>query len=343
MDTNKLLHSKILVTGSDGFVGSHLCRELLFRGACVLAARRVRSDIRAETGSEILKKRINVEQKPHLQNIVIGDIGPNSDCTQVLVGVNAVVHLAARVHMMHDTASDPLAEFRKVNVEGTRRVAESAAKAGVRRFLFLSSVKVVGEVTEDGMSPLTEADLPQPKDAYGVSKWEAEQTLREIEQRTDLEVVIIRPPLIYGPAVKGNFLSLIRLVERGIPLPFASIRNQRSLLGLTNLADLICCCLVHPAAAGETFHASDGDDVSTPELVRRISQALGRSSRLLAIPLWMTKLSGTVTGKSEQVKRLCSSLQIDSSKVRQVLDWTPPCTMAEELARVAAWRATCFG
>ncbi len=314
----------------------------MHRGARVLGSKRVCGGGRICPGKHIQLKGTEAQKAALFDSVAVGDIGPDTDWTPALVGVDAVVHLAARVHTTQETAADPLAEFRKVNVDGTRRLAEAAAQEGVKRFVFLSSVKVNGETTERGGRPLIEEDLPQPEEAYGISKWEAEQVLRKIEQRTGMEVVIIRPPLIYGPAVKANFLRLIQVIERGMPLPFGGIRNQRSLLSLTNLVDLICCCRQHPAAAGETFLASDGDDVSTPELARRIAQALGKPLRLLRISEWIMKLGGTITGKSEQVKRLCSSLQIDSSKARQVLGWTPPCTMAEELVRVAQWRATCL-
>jgi len=341
-------NSMILVTGSDGFVGSQLCRELLRRGHSVLCARRTEREKRTGDEKEISQKGMKGQERPHLQTIDVGNIGPNTDWTSALVGIDVVVHLAARVHVMRDTATDPLREFRSVNVEGTRRLAEMAARAGVKRFLFLSSVKVNGESTdtaphgtEGGGKKFTEDDAPHPEDAYGVSKWEAEQVLREIEQRIGIDVVIIRAPLIYGPGVKGNFLQLIKLIEHGIPLPLGSIRNQRSFLSLTNLVDLICCCLDHSAAASETFLASDGDDVSTPELVRRIARALGKPERLLPVPKWVIRLAGRVTGKSNQVERLYGSLQINLSKVRRVLGWTPPRSMVEELAEVAAWRAEC--
>ena len=328
----------ILITGSKGFVGSHLCQVLLLRGKCVLGADRAGGESQPEQGIGTSQKGREEQETPQFHTIYDGDIGPDTDWTQALVGVDAVVHLAARVHLMRDTATDPLREFRRVNLEGTRRLAEGAEQAGVKRFIFLSSVKVNGELTEKGKRPFTEANPPQPEDAYGVSKWEAEQVLREIEARSDMEVVIIRSPLIYGPAVKGNFLTLIQLIERGMPLPLRGIRNKRSLLSLTNLVDLICCCLENAAAAGETFLVSDGDDVSTPELVCRVAHALGKPARLLPVPVWLLRLGGTVTGKTQQVKRLCDSLQIDSSKVRRVLGWTPPGSMAEELVRVAAWR-----
>ncbi|MCL5406802.1 MAG: SDR family oxidoreductase [Deltaproteobacteria bacterium] len=289
----------------------------------------------------VFQQGIGEPSSSNIASVEVGDIGPNTDWTAAFRGVDAVVHLAARVHMMRDRAADPLVEFRRVNVEGTRRLANSAAKAGVKRFLFLSSAKVNGEWTGNGKGPFSETDCPRPEDAYGLSKWEAEQALREVERQTGIEVAIIRPPLIYGPGVKANFLNLVRLVERGLPLPLGGIRNRRSLLGLFNLADLICRCLENPAAAGETFLASDGDDVSSPELCRRIAKALDRRTRLFPVPEWMMRAVGAATGKSEELRRLCGSLQIDSSKVRRVLDWTPPSTMAEELSRVAAWRVTC--
>ncbi len=315
----------LLITGPDGFVGTQVCRELLRRGNCVIGALWKAAPL--PTGCE---------------SVIVGNIGPDTDWTMALAGVNAVVHLAARVHIMDDMAVDPLAEYRRVNVEGTRCLAEAAVEAGVKRFLFLSSVKVNGErtVLRGRMSeggPFTEMDEARPEDPYSLSKWEAEQILREIEQRTGMAVTILRSPLIYGPGVKANFLKLVQLVNRGVPLPFCCIRNQRSFLSITNLVDLICCCLEHPKAAGETFLVSDGEDVSTPELVLRIAEALGKKPRLLPIPEWMMKVSGAVIGKSAHVNRLCGSLQIDSSKVRRVLDWTPPCTMSEELARVAEW------
>ena len=313
----------ILVTGPDGFVGNEVCRELFRRGCNVRGGQWQAAPLQEDC-----------------QSIVVGDIGPETDWRAALVGVDAVIHLAARVHIMKDASVDPLAKFREVNVEGTRQLAESATAAGVKRFLFMSSIKVNGEETipapqgeRSRENLFTERDDPHPEDAYGVSKWEAEEVLREIETKSGMEVTILRSPLIYGPGVKANFLKLIRLVDKGIPLPFGCIQNRRSLLSLTNLADLICCCLEHPAAAGETFLVSDGEDVSTPELVRRIAYALGKPCRLLPIPEWMMRLGGVLTGKSVQIKRLCGSLQIDSSKVHRVLSWVPPCTMAEELAK----------
>lgn len=338
---------KILVTGPDGFVGTAVCRELLRHKYCVRGAQW--RDIPLSAGCE---------------SVVVGNIGAETDWSDALFGVDAVVHLAARVHIMQDRADDPLEEYRKVNVRGTQSFAEAAAKAGVKRFVFLSSVKVNGEFTEQGISKpgnhlsngltskdaispqkvFKETDQACPVDPYAISKWEAEQVLWKIETRTGMDVTILRSPLTYGPGIKANFLKLIQLIDRGIPLPFGGIHNKRSLMGLTNLVELICCSLKHPAAANNTFLVSDGDDVSTPELVQRIAQALGKNPRLLLMPEWVMKLGGRLTGKSAQVQRLCSSLLIDSSKVRRILNWTPSCTMDEELAQVAKWyRNNFFG
>jgi len=307
----------ILVTGSSGFVGSAVCRGLELRGCRVIRA-------------------VRRNAKPDDEAACIGDIDSKTEWTAALNRVDAVVHLAARVHQMRDNAVEPLAEFRKVNVEGTCRLAESAARAGVKRLVFMSSIKVNGDNT-DGVGPFTEKDLPRPVDAYGQSKWEAEQLLWEISHRTGMEVVILRLPLVYGPEVKANFFKLVRHVARGLPLPFGSIRNRRSLLNLTNLVDAMACCLEHRAASGETFLVNDGEDVSTPELVRRIARAFDRPARLVPVPVWMMLLVGRVTGRLEQVKRFSGSLQIDSSRIRTKLGWTPPCMMEEELGRVAQW------
>lgn len=340
---------KVLVTGPDGFVGSTVCTMLLAEG------HRCR-------GAQWKAAPLSVG----CESAVVGDINGSTDWKDALQGIDAVVHLAARVHIMDDTAEDPLAAFRAVNVEGTRRLAEEAAKAGVKRFVFISSIKVNGEATAGGgasqcvssevrectnnstneltnfntneLPPaFSERDMPSPEDPYGQSKYEAEVVLRQIEAKTGMEVVILRPPLLYGPGVKANFLKLIQIVDKGIPLPLGGIKNKRSLLGLTNFADLIATCVQDPRAAGQTFTVCDGVDVSSAELVRRIAKALGKKPRLLPIPEGLMKLAGKLTGKSAQVQRLCSSLQIDSSHVRNTLDWIPPCTMDEELSKVAEW------
>lgn len=247
-------------------------------------------------------------------------------------GASVVIHLAARVHVMRDSTTDSLAAFRKVNVEKTLELAAQAAAAGVRRFVFVSSVKVHGEATLVG-HPFDEGDPPAPRDAYAVSKWEAEQGLRQIAASTGLEVVIIRPPLVYGPGVKANFAALMRAVDRGLPLPLGAVNNLRSLVGLDNLVDFIITCTHHPAAANQTFLVSDGADVSTPDLIRAIGRAAGRPVRLLSVPVGLLLALASLVGKRGVMDRLGSSLQIDISKAREILQWSPPVALDEGLRR----------
>lgn len=236
---------------------------------------------------------------------------------------------------MNDTSSDPLAEFRRVNVEGTANLARQAAAAGVRRFVFLSSIKVNGEFTVAGQS-FTAADVPAPQDAYGISKHEAEQSLRQIAEETGMEVVIIRSPLVYGPGVKANFAAMMRWLARGLPLPLSAVtQNRRSLVALDNLVDLIVTCLDHPAAANQTFLASDGEDLSTADLLRRMGGAMGRAARLFYVPTVCLKLAAYLVNKPGIYQRLCGSLQLDITKTRQVLGWVPPVSVNEGLRRAA--------
>ncbi|GAB2182005.1 SDR family oxidoreductase [Denitratisoma sp. agr-D3] len=265
----------------------------------------------------------------------IGSLSSVTDWTEVLSKVEQVVHLAARVHVMNDKSSDPLAEFRRVNVEGSAALARQAAVAGVRRFVFLSSVKVNGEFTEAG-HPFTADDAPAPEDSYGVSKYEAEQLLRQIADETGMEVVIIRPPLVYGPGVKANFESMMRWLARGVPLPLATVtENRRSLVALDNLVDLTMTCLNHPAAANQTFLVSDGEDISTAELLKRMGAAMGKPARLFCVPSALLKLGATVLNKPGIYQRLCGSLQLDIAKTRQLLGWAPPVSVDEGLRRAA--------
>lgn len=269
---------------------------------------------------------------------MIGSLSSDTDWTAALRNVEQVVHLAARVHVMNDKSSDPLAEFRRVNVEGTANLARQAAAAGVRRFVFLSSVKVNGEFTEAGY-PFTADDVPAPEDPYGVSKHEAEQLLRQISAETGIEVVIIRPPLVYGRGVKANFAAMMCWLARGavrVPLPLAAItQNRRSLVALDNLLDLIVTCLNHPAAANQTFLVSDGEDLSTAQLLKRMGAAMGRPARLFYVPPALLKLGATVLNKPGIYQRLCGSLQLDINKTRQLLGWTPPMSVDEGLRRAA--------
>ena len=304
---------KVLVTGATGFVGRALCEALGAAGDRVVAA------VRRGSGSA--------------NEVVVGDIGPSTDWAQALAGCDAVVHLAARVHMMREAERDPLAVYRATNAEATLNLARQAAAAGVKRFVFVSTVKVNGEGRDE---PYRETDVPAPEDAYAISKWEAEQGLQRIAQESGLEVVILRPPLVYGPGVKANFQRLIRTVERGWPLPLGAIRNRRSLLYLGNFIDAIRLCAEHPAAAGQTFLLDDGEAVSTPELIRRLAHAMGRPARLLPVPVGLLEFAGALLGKRAAVERLTGSLHVDSSAIRARLGWTPPFSMEAGLAATVA-------
>ena len=308
----------VLVTGATGFVGRSLRETLSDTG------RGVRRAVRCARDSSGVGETVEV-----------GDIGPDTVWSPALDGVGSVVHLAARVHVMREAARDPMAEFRRVNVAGTEHLAREAAAAGVRRLVYVSSVKVNGESTPE--RPFTEKDVPDPQDPYAVSKFEAEQALRRVSGETGIEVVVLRPPLVYGPGVRANFLSLLRLVDRGLPLPFGAVDNRRSLIYVRNLAGAMVAALEHPEAAGETFLVGDGEDVSTAGLVRRLASALGRPSRLLPVPPALMLAAGKVTGRSDAVERLVSSLAVDSGRIRHRLDWEPPYTLDGGLAETAAW------
>lgn len=307
-----------LVTGANGFVGSALCARLRRDGVSVRGA------VRA------------LNSKPDgAEAFAIGSLSAETNWTKALKNVEQVVHLAARVHVMNDKSSDPLAEFRRVNVEGTAALARQAAIAGVRRFVFLSSVKVNGEFTEAGHL-FTADDAPAPEDSYAVSKYEAEQLLRQIAGETGMEVVIIRPPLVYGPGVKANFESMMRCLARGVPLPLAAVtNNRRSLVALDNLVGLIVTCLNHPAAANQTFLVSDGKDLSTAQLLKRLGAAIGQPARLFYLPPTLLKLGASVLNRRGIYQRLCGSLQLDIAKTRQLLGWTPPVSVDEGLRRAA--------
>lgn len=306
---------KILVTGATGMVGLALCKHLLARGYGIVPSVRHSADLQDE--------------------FVTGDMGPSTDWSGALTACDAVVHLAARVHVMDDTSANPLARYRATNTEATLNLAHQAAHAGVKRFVFVSSVKVNGEGRD---APYRETDPSAPEDDYAISKWEAEQGLLQIARETGLEVVILRPPLVYGPGVKANFRRLLDTVARGWPLPLGAIRNRRSLLYLGNFVDAIRVCLEHPAAAGQTFLLDDGRPVSTPELVRAIARAMGRPARLLPVPVGVLAFAGALLGKRAAVARLTGSLHVDSSAIRARLGWTPPYTMEAGLAATVAVR-----
>jgi len=312
---------RILVTGASGFVGKALCQCLRDNDMLINAA------IRKSAGSEGSEACF----------FSVGEIGGNTDWAAALENVDCVVHLAARVHVMADMESDPLAAFRRVNVEGARRLAEQAAQVGVTRLIFISSIKVNGEVTDASKDdrPFSSFTPACPVDAYGQSKWEAEQVLHEVAARTGLEVVIIRPVLVYGPGVKANFQTMMRWLDRGVPLPLGAIHNKRSLVALDNLVDLIVTCIDHPAAANQTFLVSDDEDLSTTELLQRMAGALGKSVCLLPVPAILLKSGALLLGRRGVAQRLLGSLQVDISQTKSTLGWTPPVSVDDALKKTA--------
>ena len=278
-------------------------------------------------------RRPTTELPPNVSQFIVSGLGPATDWSTALEGVEAVVHLAARVHVMSDSAAAPLREYRHVNVDGSRALAEQAARLRVTRLVYLSSIKVNGECTSSSTA-FSEADRPQPTDPYGVSKAEAEAALFAVAEQTGLEVVVIRPPLVYGPGVKANFRSLAQWIRRGVPLPLGAIvSNRRSLIGVDNLVDLITTCILHPDARNEIFLASDGEDMSTAELARRMASAMGVVARLVPVPVALMKACASLLRARGSVDRLTDSLRIDSSKARNVLGWTPPVSVHEGLRR----------
>ena len=309
----------VLMTGASGFVGQALYRTL----------RENQYDVRR------VIRGVNSGSEQDSAVSSVHDIGAVADWTQPLQGIGVVIHLAARVHVMDENAADPLVEFRRVNVDGTLNLARQSASAGVKRFVFMSSIKVNGEFTQIG-HPFTDVDVPNPQDAYAVSKYEAEQGLREIAALTGMEVVLIRPPLVYGPGVKANFASLMRSIQKGWPLPLGAVHNRRSLVALDNLVDFVVTCVNHPQAANQTFLVSDGCDLSTTELVCGLADALKVSHRFLPVPVWLLNLGAALLGKRASVQRLCGNLQVDISKARHLLGWSPPVTVDEGLRRAVS-------
>ena len=302
---------KILLTGSSGFLGRHL---------------------RAYLGSNSALTVTPVGRRVRDGNVIAREVDGLTAWGDLLLGHDRVIHAAARAHVMKDEVTDPLVEYRKVNVHGTLNLARQAANAGVKRFIFISSIKVNGEQTPFNQ-PFTADDTPLPEDAYGISKYEAEQGLMELATETGMEVVIIRPPLVYGPGVKGNFASMVELVARGYPLPLGAVKNQRSLVSLDNLVDLIITCIDHPEAANQVFLAGDGRDLSTTELLQGVAKAMSVPSRLLPVPTPLLTLLATLIGKKAIADRLFGSLQVDITKTRHLLGWTPPITVEEGLRR----------
>ncbi len=309
---------KVLVTGANGFVGAAVCLRLQAAGWRVFGA--VRRDVPLPAG---------VEARP------IAAIGPDAAWTEALAGIDAVVHLAARVHVMKERSADPVAEFRRINTEGTLHLARAAAHLGVRRFLFMSSIRVNGEKT--GGRPFSEADPPAPANAFDSSKWQAEQGLRRLAEETAMHVTILRPPLVYGPGVGGNFLSLLKAAARGWPLPFGAVDNHRSLIFVENLADAVALVLREPAGRCETFLLRDGEDISTAELIRKIARTLHRPARLLPVPPALLLGLGGLLGRRAAVERIIGSLQIDDQAFRRRFGWTPPVSLDSGLAATAEW------
>ncbi|MDG1581668.1 NAD-dependent epimerase/dehydratase family protein [Pseudomonas sp. GOM6] len=306
--------NRVLVTGASGFVGSALVSRL-----------------KTEPGIDV----VSALRKAHDDSCLeLGDLERPQFSTNQLKGFTSVVHTAARVHVMRDQASDPLAEFRRINTAATLALADAAAKAGVRRFIFISSIKVNGETTRMG-APFRADDLPAPQDPYAISKLEAEQGLFQLAQRTGLEVVVVRPPLVYGPGVRANFQSMMRWLRFGVPLPLGGIENRRSLVALDNLVDLLVCCLGHPAAVGQVFLVSDGKDLSTTELLKQLGAALGTVPRLWGWTGPMLKSCLLLMNQDALVRRLFGSLQVDISKTRTLLDWNPPVDTYKALTQTA--------
>lgn len=311
---------RVLLTGATGFVGCAVQVRMLADG---------------EHALRCAQRQLPAQPVAGVEYCLAPSLGPEADWSEALLGVDAVIHCAARVHVMNEQAADPLAEFRRVNVQGTLRLARQAAAAGARRFVFVSSIKVNGEQTPAGAAFRAD-DESRACDPYGVSKREAEEGLLALSAETGLEVVIVRPPLIYGPGVKANFLSMMRWLSRGVPLPLGAIDNRRSLVALDNLVDLLVLCLTHPGAAGQRFLVSDGEDLSTSELLRRLARALGRPARLVPVPQALIEWAARLLGRQSFSQRLCGSLQVNIDKTRGLLGWTPPLTVDQALAKTAA-------
>ena len=308
--------STVFITGATGFIGRVLCVKMLEKGW------RVKGAFRKESAISSLPAGV--------EGVYLGFIENNVFSESCFAGVDTVIHLAARVHIMGDPAADSLDAFRKINVLGTERLARMAAKGGVKRFIFISSVKANGEGSS---RPYTEKDMPQPQDAYGISKIEAERVLDSVVVETGLQVVILRTPLVYGPGVKANLKNLIKIISSGLPLPFKGINNRRSLIYLENLVDVIIACSTHPLAAGETFMVSDDQDISTPDLIKMISYAMDKKPILFYLPKGILKALCRIVGKGEEIEKLTGSLFVDSSKIKILLSWKPLFTMEEGIKK----------
>ncbi len=311
------MDKRFLVTGADGFVGGALCSYLLSKDVMVAGSLRY--------------EQLNVP--PGIKAKVVGDINAETQWEDALNGIDVIIHTAARVHVMNEGTVDPLAEYRKVNVEGTAKLAKAAVQKGVKRFVYISSIKVNGELTYDGKPFRADSD-PEPLDPYGISKLEAEEELKNISKDTEMEIVIVRPPLVYGPGVKANFHKMICWVMKGVPLPLGSVNNKRSFIALENLVDFLYRCAIHPKAANETFLISDGHDMSTSELLKKVAIAVGKRHRLFPFPVFILAVIGTVFRKKHVVSRLIGNLQVDSSPAFNMLEWKPVISIDEALKKV---------
>lgn len=307
---------KVLVTGANGFVGAHLVRRLRKSGYDV---RRAVRELAGEAGEDV---------------VAVGELSGETDWSRALHGVDLVVHSAARVHVLHESVHDPDSAFRSVNVDATRELALQAAEAGVKRLVFLSTIGVLGNYS---LSPFTEADKAHPSNRYSTSKWEAEQALWSVARSTGLEVVVVRPPLVYGPGVKANFLRLMEAVDHGRILPFSWVKNARDFISIRNLYHFIEHCLQHPAAANQTYLICDEEPVSTPDLVRALASEMGRTPRLVPVPHWFLRLAACMLRKERFYHSVCSSLRIETTKARHELNWQPVETMEEGLRQTVAW------
>lgn len=321
----RLQNPCVLITGATGFVGSRLVG--------FLSSQFPNTELRLAVRHQPDELQVPGVALAGLIEVV-GDINPHTNWTNSLVGVDVIIHLAARVHIMNDVVLNPLEEYRNANTLATIHLSEAAAKAGVKRFIYLSSIKVNGEETKLGQS-YSEDSTPAPIDPYGVSKWEAEQGLEKVCAQIGMEFVIIRPPLIYGPGVKANFQKLMGLVAKGLPLPFGAIHNQRSMLALDNLVSFIAEAMTNPLAANQRFLLSDGEDISTTQLLKLLAKGMGKPSWLIPIPAFILRGAAQILGASAAADRLLGSLQIDSSKARQLLHWQPPLSVEEGIAIAA--------